>query len=127
MPRRSTGPIESRDHTRLTLPAMYTLIRVRPTGKARYCWTGHIYDISESGMRFELDAPLAPDTYIDVRAMLPGNQHTTVSLSGHIVRLHDDADERGPVRMGMTFDRFAHAADRQRLIGYLHTSGLKAA
>ena len=43
---------ESRHAARLKVPAMYTLVRVRPQGQARYCWTGHIYDVSESGMRF---------------------------------------------------------------------------
>lgn len=127
MPQRSKQAANSRQTPRLKLPPMYTLIRVRPKGTKRFCWTGHIYDISAAGMRFELDAPLEPGTFIEIRAMLPGSQQTTISVSGHIVRYHDDSDERGPIRLGMIFDAFTNPADRARLIDYLHNSGIKQA
>ncbi len=118
---------ESRQYPRLRLPAMYTLVRVRPAGTERYLWTGYIYDISAVGMRFELDAALPPGTEVEVRAMLPGTEHTTFHATGRVVRIHDDTDEPGPVRMGMTFDKFVHHVDRRRLHDYLQHSGLKAA
>ncbi len=98
---------------------MYTLIRVKPSGDDRYRWTGHIYDISESGLRFELDQALEPGTEVEVRAMLPGSQHITINASGRVVRIHDDRDEHGPMRMGMTFDKFSRHVDHERLNGYL--------
>ena len=78
-------------------------------------------------MRFELDAPLEPGTNIEVRAILPGSQQTTINVSGHIVRYHDEPDERGPIRLGMIFDTFTNPADRVRLIDYLHNSGIRQA
>jgi c-di-GMP-binding flagellar brake protein YcgR len=126
MPRRPKPLPEQRQSLRVKLPAMYTLIRVRKPGEERYRWTGYIYDISASGMRFELDSEIEPGTPVDVRAMLPGARHTTISATGRIVRRHDDADEPGPVRMGMIFDRFA-GLNRRRLMDYLETVHAAAA
>ena len=127
MSRESEANAESRMFPRLKLPAMYTLVRVRPQGTDRYCWTGYIYDISATGMRFELDAALPAGTAVEVRAMLPGTDQITFHATGTVVRIHDDSDELGPMRMGMLFEKFTHHADRTRLIGYLESSGLRAA
>lgn len=116
---------DGRQHARLKLPAMYTLVRVKVQGQERFAWTGYIYDISASGMRFELDAPLAPGTPIEVRAMLPGATHTTIQATGRVIRLHDE--EAGPVRMGMVFEKFVTHHDRRRLMDYLEGSGLRLA
>ena len=97
---------DSRRASRIKLPAMYTLVRVRPQGAGRYRWTGFAYDISDSGMRFELDEALPPGSHLDVRVILPGATTTTFHASGRVVRTHDDPDEPGPVRMGMRFESF---------------------
>ncbi len=126
MPEHVESNAEARSNPRLKLPAMYTLLRVRQTGDQRYRWTGHIYDISQSGMRFELDAPLPAGTEVEVRGMLPGSHQVTFHATGRIVRMHDE-EEMGPCRMGMTFTRFNHDIDRQRLNIYLNHSGMRAA
>ncbi len=126
MPEPVESNAEARSNPRLKLPAMYTLLRVRQTGDQRYRWTGHIYDISQSGMRFELDAPLPAGTEVEVRGMLPGSHQVTFHAAGRIVRMHDE-EEMGPCRMGMTFTRFNHDIDRQRLNIYLNHSGMRAA
>jgi len=119
---------EARQHPRIKLPAMYTLVRVKPKDHPRFCWTGYIYDISASGMRFELDEPVDPGTEVEVRAMLPGAPHTTFTATGNIVRIHEPQDERyGPIRMGMTFSTFAEHTDQRRLDAYLQTAGRRAA
>lgn len=119
---------DARQCPRLKLPAMYTLVRVRPTGTTRYQWTGYIYDISQTGMRFEVDGPIAPGTKVDICALLPGPHHTTFEATGHIVRMHDEDDlDLGPVRMGMTFDNFTRDVDGMMLDNYLAESGLRAA
>ena len=109
---------DARNQPRTRLPAMYTLLRVRQPGSSRYQWTGHIYDISESGMRFELDKPIEPGTQVEVRAMLPGARHTTVDAAGRIVRLHAE-DEPGPARMCLKFDTFTRPIDQHKLEQYL--------
>jgi hypothetical protein len=105
---------------------MYTLVRVRPMGSERYRWTGHVYDISASGMRIELDHTLPPGAQVDVHAMLPGKNQTTINASGRIVRIHDDPSLPGPVRMGMTFNHFAFVGDQRRLSSYLDKAGTGA-
>ena len=127
MSRANQAPADARQSPRLKLPAMYTLVRAKPVGEERYCWTGYIYDISASGMRFELDAALSPGTQLEFRAMLPGADQTTVRALGRVVRQHDELHEPGPVRMGLTFERFAHHTDRRKLWSYLQHAGLKAA
>ncbi len=109
---------DSRRNNRVKLPAMYTLVRVKPVGSDRFRWTGYIYDISSSGMRFELDAPIDPGIKLEVKAMLPGIEHTTIRAQGTVVRIHDDDQLPGPTRMGMTFDRFIEE-DESRLNHYL--------
>ncbi|QDU72111.1 PilZ domain protein [Mucisphaera calidilacus] len=99
---------------------MYTLLRARQSGKKRYDWTGHIYDISISGMRFELDSPLPHGQRIEIRGMLPGEHHTTFCATGHVVRLHGAEDnDPGPARMAMSFETFESQIDRRRLAEYL--------
>jgi hypothetical protein len=98
---------------------MYTLIRLRPAGSSRFCWTGHIYDVSTTGMRFEIDSPIEPGTKVDARAMLPGAHHITFDVTGRVIRLHDEPTDRGPMRMGMIFTSFPHTTDRQKLAEYV--------
>ena len=108
---------DSRAFPRLKLPPMYTVLRVRPVGHNTYPWTGHIYDISASGLRIELDDPIEPGTAVELRATLPGSEQTTITAQGRIVRIHDD--EPGPTRLGLTFEQFPHFSDRQKLNRYL--------
>lgn len=109
---------EHRHEPRRNLPVMYTLLRVRLTGEHRYRWTGHIYDISLDGMRFEVDEAIEPGTEVEIRALLPGHSHMLFHASGRVVRLHDD-EVVGPTRMGMSFGGFRSTLDRQRLMSYL--------
>jgi len=59
--------------------------------------------------------------------MLPGSGHPTVSITGRIIRLHDEDTEPGPVRMGLAFNQFRHHVDRLRLDNYLANAMRKAA
>lgn len=119
-----TSAKDLRNHPRLKLPAMYTLLRAKLLGQGRYDLTGHIYDISISGMRFELDQAMEPGTLIEVRSMLPGKDHTTFRATGKIIRLHSDEEDLGPAIMGMTFESFRSPMDYQRLAGYLEARGI---
>ena len=124
---RSGQSSDARRTPRLKLPPMYTFLRARPAGTERYCWSGHIYDISASGMRFELDVCVDPGRELEIRAMLPGASDTTITAIGRVVRLHDDSDERGPVRMAMVFSEFAQHRDRLQLDTYLARACANAA
>ncbi|WP_432797113.1 PilZ domain-containing protein [Poriferisphaera sp. WC338] len=113
-----------RQQPRITLPAMYTLLRLKAIGSKHYNRTGHIYDISMSGMRFELDFPIDPGSKVEVRVMLPGSSQLTFSAIGTIIRIHeDDQPQFGPSRMGLTFDEFGSIAERHKLQTYIEHRG----
>ena len=119
---------EQRRQPRRRVAAMYSLLRAKTPEDSIFRFTGHIYDVSMSGMRFELDAPLEPGTTLNVRCVLPGLDHAMFRALGRVVRIHDDdQDAAGPVRMGMAFEEFQSDIDRQRLAQYLSHSGLAAA
>lgn len=117
----------TRRHPRVKLPPMYTVVRARPRGASRFCWTGYIYDISASGMRFELDRGLEEGCQIEIRAVLPGETQTSFRATGHVVRRHEDPYDPGPVRMGLEFDAFPAEKDHDRLNDYLGRRAAKAA
>lgn len=127
MPSQPERVAEQREQPRLSVPPMYTLLRVRPKGCDRYRMIGHIYDVSSTGMRIELDQPLEPGSRIELRAMLPGHVHTAFNATARVVRLHDDDHLPGPARLGVRFERFARPDDRHRLMNYLAESGLRQA
>jgi len=110
------------------LPSMYTQIDVRPLDSDEFQWSGHAYDLSEGGMRFELDQPIEPGTAIAVRIRLPGD----VTMNGadrrplyalaNVVWLEDeDVELGGPVRMACVFREFVLSGDLERLQSRLHS------
>lgn len=117
-------PPTRRSEPRLKVPAMYTLLRARLPCDKQYRWSGHIYDVSVEGMRFELDAPLEPGTLIEARGMLPGHRQTLFRALGRVVRVHDEHADVPPVRMAMRFESFASSVDHHRLRNYLAAAGL---
>jgi hypothetical protein len=107
---------ERRRHPRFSLPGMYTPVAVRLIDEGRFRWAGHAYDISEGGMRFELDRALEPGTCIVARIALPGGDEddSVVFAFGTIVWLEDE-DDPAPYRMAAVFTRFAREGDRELL------------
>ncbi|MEO0474889.1 MAG: PilZ domain-containing protein [Planctomycetota bacterium] len=110
---------DQRQHPRIKVPAMYTLIRARILGSNRYNWTGHIYDVSLGGVRFELDMPIEVGTELEIRGMLPGSGHTTFRAVGRVVRVHTEEGDHGPAIMGLQFESFQSPMDRHRLAQYI--------
>lgn len=110
---------EARHEPRVSVCPMYSDVRARPKGERRYRWTGHVYDVSRSGMRFEFDEAIEPGTAIEVRLALPGLGREPIRVSGRVVRICEEDDEPGPVRMAMTFAAFRGAEDARRLDRYL--------
>lgn len=114
-------PADRRVQPRYTLPAMYTAIAVRPGDSDRFQFEGHAYDLSLSGVRFELDEPLQPGTLIGVRLDLPGFARfggdadaKPIYALANVVWIEDE-DQPGPYRMAAVFSRFAMHDDEDRL------------
>ncbi len=119
---------ERRQHPRFVLPSMYTAVAVRPLDRDRFQWEGHAYDLSEGGMRFEIDHPIAPGTPVALRLQLPGAgmlrvaERRPVYAFGNVVWIEeDDVDQPGPVRMACVFSRFLQPGDKERLLKRLHS------
>jgi hypothetical protein len=144
------GGRERRRHTRFRVSPMYSRLVVRridpssaapviptafaaPSDRAERTDTteptelldGHIYDISEGGVRFELDEPLGDGEVVVVEISLPGCQRL-IRAEGKIVRVNDAEDDPGPRRMALRFDRFADEASRAALSKYLGEGWLEA-
>lgn len=114
---------DRRKHPRYVLPSMYTEIAVRPIEEETFRFAGHAYDISEGGMRFEIDDALEPGSSAAIRIQLPGAQwmrpadRRPVYVMANIVWVEqDDLDHPGPVRMACVFRTFVQEGDRERLM-----------
>ncbi|TVR99784.1 MAG: hypothetical protein EA423_12140 [Phycisphaerales bacterium] len=123
-----TGPaINRRRHERFMLPPMYSRLRVRRLDDPDFRYAGHIYDVSEGGVRFELDDPIEPGTPVAVEIALPGlgdpdtgdiGPGRSVFAIGNVIWVNEE-DLPGPVRMAVAFTRYARTGDHERLIGHL--------
>lgn len=115
--RRSTVSQEQRAHPRLKLPIGYAAVRVRGAGGTPDA-SGHAYDLSWNGVRFELDEPVPVGQPVEMELTLPGDESHPVRLRATCVR-HLDADEPGPARMAAAIDELRDAVDRRALADYL--------
>ena len=111
MPKRHSG--NRRAHARLSLRPMYTAVTARRRRGRPASLCGHVYDISQAGLRIELDEPLQPDESVTLRLDLPAAG--TVNASARVVWVSDGHDDPGPRRAALRFTRFATPADRAGL------------
>ncbi|MSR44847.1 MAG: PilZ domain-containing protein [Phycisphaerales bacterium] len=105
---------------RFAPPTGYTRVVIAPDTKdappARF--EGHAYDISLSGLRFELDEPLEEGEHVIVELHLPGLLRS-IRSSARVVRLLDEDGDAGPRRMAATFHAFETPTDASRLTTHL--------
>ncbi len=123
-----------RKFNRFRLPPAYTPVNVRLTDSEKFTLSGHAYDISEGGIQFELDNPIAPGTPIAMQIELPrglgeaedvDGPGRAVFVLGNVVWIDDS--EPGPVRMALVITRFARAGDQERLRSRLASGRYSAA
>lgn len=120
-----------------TLP-MYTAVEVQSPDQPGHTLAGHAYDLSEGGIRFELDRAIAPGTAVTMRVILPHglasplDEHAAfaeprgVEVLANVIWIDDDGVP-GPVRMAAAFTTFLNAADRDRLFDTLAAGSLRRA
>lgn len=112
---------DRRRHERFSLRPMYTGIALRGPLEEGFPHEGHAYDISESGLRFELDRSIEPGTQVELKISLPGggsDASREIMASATIVWLADE-EEPGPAQMAAVFRRFACEEDHDRLVRHL--------
>ncbi len=118
---------DRRRYERYLLPSMYTAVAARELDSDEFTLTGHAYDISRGGMRFELDQPIEPGAKIALRIELPGSganwaEPRAVFAFANVVWIEeDDLDSTGPVRMACVFTNFCRAGDEDRLLKRLQS------
>lgn len=117
--------INARSYDRFRLEPMYTSVTVRRVCAMRMeRLEGHAYDVSEVGVRVELDAVLRVGEDVAIAVGLPGAEREVVA-SGRVIWVTDDADDPAARRAAIQFIRFATPDDRNRLVRYLGSAGLR--
>jgi hypothetical protein len=111
--------LNRRLHERFRLPPMYTRVEVsRGAGLRLERLSGHAYDLSEGGLRIELDEPLVPGEVVALELELPG-ERSAIRGSGRVVWTGREDDDPGPRRCALLFRAFRGPEDRARLCRYL--------
>lgn len=112
--------VNRRQHERFMVEPGYTgaSLRVHPDEET-FTRDGHVYDLSEGGVCFEMDDAIAPGTTVSMRIDLPlsladRGPGRSVFLTGNIVWC--DADEFGPIRMALAITRFDREGDKGRMM-----------
>jgi len=128
------NPIDRRVFARFQMNPGYTPVEARVHPEASFDLAGHIYDLSEGGVCFELDRPIEPGTAVSLKIALPGHLFETgqdigpgraVFVTGNVVWC--DLDEPGASRMAVAVTRFDRAGDRERLVRAVSTGRFQRA
>lgn len=126
--------INRRQFERFALVAAYNPVAIRLLDQDHFSLEGHAYDISEGGIQFELDHPIAPGTPVAIQITLTAAQRAaardigpgrSIFVFANVVWLSEE--EPGPVRMAAAFTRFARAGDRERLFNQISAGKLRRA
>jgi hypothetical protein len=118
---------DRRRHERLKLSPMYTSITARAYQRpAQHELQGHAYDVSESGIRIELDEPLEPGEPVTLQMQLAAAE-SDVFAAGRVVWINDAEDDPGPRRMAIEFTEFLDDDDRFSLMRFLRDGSLQQA
>lgn len=119
----NTNPVERRIHERFRMNPGYTPVRARIHPDENFTLDGHIYDLSEGGVCFELDNAIEPGSRVSLEIALPGHliesgrdigPGRAVFVTGNVVWC--DVEEPGAVRMAVAITRYDRAGDRERII-----------
>lgn len=114
------NPIDRRGHARFRVNPGYTPVEVRVHPEDEHRLGGHVYDLSEGGVCFEIDHPIEPGARVSLKIELPlpmvgpGDAGRAVFLTGNVVWC--DTEEPGAARMAVAVTRYDRAGDRERLI-----------
>lgn len=117
---------DRRRFPRFELEAMYTTIAVRTLDQDEFRLQGHSYDVSEGGIRFELDRGIERGTEVAMMINLPTmnegsdafGPEAAVFVFATVVWIEDE-NEPGPIKMAAVFNRWARRGDRERLLAEL--------
>ena len=84
---------------------------------------GHVYNLSATGIRLELDDALAVGTPVEVDLFFAGILKA-IHFAGIVTRVFDEIDDPGPRRMGIEIKSFSSEADEIRMNDLLVSASL---
>ena len=119
---------ERRQHPRFALRPMFNAVAVHDSDDqtVEADLTGHAYDISESGIRVELDKAIRPGQAVSVSIDLPGMDEP-VTASADVVWGYFDPIEPRTRRLAMHFTGFQSDLDSERLNRWLRSADTQRA
>ncbi len=118
--------VERRRFERFALVPGYTAVAVRRRGEGGPWHLGHAYDVSEGGVRFELDHAFEPGSVVEMKLDLPrssvaegfdADAEASIGMTARVVWC--DADGACDAKLGVEIARFAGESDRDRLVRHL--------
>ena len=115
---KTSNRLNRREHERMRLNHMYTSVIVEPKFTIRHSMLGHAYDISDSGIRIELDEPLEVGQSVTLHLDLPG-AGDDILADADVAWVNDEHDDPGPRRMALRFTQFHSPRDHRRLTNFL--------
>lgn len=113
-----TTPQNRRAHSRYKLPVGYVPVEVRIPGR-RGRLEGHAYDISQGGLRFEIDEPLPPGTRVTIELKLPKSRRGDRIRAIADVVWVGDVEDPAPYKMAARFAEFINERDASTLAANL--------
>ncbi|GJM18343.1 MAG: hypothetical protein DHS20C14_05560 [Phycisphaeraceae bacterium] len=121
---------ERRRFERFALVPGYTAIAVRRRGEQGPWHLGHAYDVSEGGVRFDLDTSFEPGAIVEIKIDLPrssvhsgfdadlaGTDDAPVGATARVIWC--DQEGSCDTRLGVEIAAFADESDRSRLVRHL--------
>lgn len=120
----SLAMIDRRRHERFALPPMCNEVRVQRIRSGRMeLLTGSAYDVSEGGLRIELDDRLEPGEHVNATLVLPGTGDDAhpreVYLACDVKWVNPEDDDPAMPRMALGIVRFLDETSRARLLTFL--------
>lgn len=119
---------DRRQHTRFALRPMFNAVSIfvddESTGGMPL--TGHVYDISESGFRAELDEAVKPNTTVSFILDLHGTDETICGRARIIWGYFDPIEPRTR-RLALQIIDLTSEHDRSRLLNWLRLAPVRRA
>ena len=126
-----TPSVNRRRFERFTLQPAYTPVVVRTLDQEALTLEGHSYDLSEGGLKFEVDREIKAGTPVSIQITVPAplaqatGASRTVTALGTIV--WSDTEEPGPVVTGAVFTCFPRDGEKEGLLRHLGAGILRRA
>lgn len=115
---------ERRRHPRFNLAPMYSAVTAQRQGNAARAVTGHAYNISEGGVRLEIEGKFRVGDHLHLNLTLPGEM-TDIHASGKIVWSARGDDDPAARRVAVRFERFDSWADKARLMRFIRAAAVR--